>query len=278
VAAPRYFAKDMQLGGLMQTADAFGTVQGALSFIVGSYPDIAEWESVIQRLSGFESRMQHIAEAARAPQSIALLRDGGGLAVEKLDLDLPDGKPLLRGAELATGPGEALLITGPTGSGKSTLLRAIAGIWPFGRGKVRRDAGSDFFLPQRPYLPLGSLREALLYPRGGDGVPDARLKEVLAQVGLEKFSGALDSGHNWARQLSLGEQQRLSFARILLTEPRVIFLDEATSALDEPSEARLYRLLRAAPWRPAIISVGHRTTLAEFHDRSLDISTFRAPA
>lgn len=276
VVAPRYFSKQIQLGVLMQTADAFGTVQGALSFIVSSYTDIAAWQSVVQRLVGFDERVRELAVAARGPQPIAVVRDGAGVVVNDLDLALPNGAPLLRHVALAAGPGEAVLVTGPTGSGKSTLLRAIAGIWPYGKGAIRLAAGKLFFLPQKPYLPLGSLREALIYPREVADIPEARLKEVMEIVGLGAFVARLDEADNWAQRLSLGEQQRLSFARVLLAEPDLLFLDEATSALDEPSEARFYRLLRDAKWRPAIVSVGHRGTLAQFHDRRCDIGAFRA--
>ena len=276
VVAPRYFAKEVQLGGLMQTADAFGTVQSALSFIVNSYTDIANWQSVVQRLVGFDERVRVIAAAARELQPITIDHRGEGVAVSDLALDLPGGAALLRHVDLTAKAGEAVMVTGPTGSGKSTLLRAIAGIWPYGKGAIRLAAGKLLFLPQKPYLPLGTLREAFDYPRAVADVPDARLKEVMATVGLGAFVGRLDEPDNWAQRLSPGEQQRLSFARVLLTEPNLVFLDEATSALDEPSEARFYRLLREAPWRPAIVSVGHRGTLAQFHDRSVDIAAFRA--
>jgi vitamin B12/bleomycin/antimicrobial peptide transport system ATP-binding/permease protein len=155
------------------------------------------------------------------------------------------------------------------------LLRAIAGIWPFGRGEIRLGKGSMLFLPQRPYLPLGTLAGALLYPNADRcSVPPARLVAVLEQVGLGSLAGELDRVENWSLRLSLGEQQRLAFARILLMEPALLFLDEATSALDELSEARLYELLRAASWMPAIVSVGHRSTLRKFHDRILEVTAF----
>jgi vitamin B12/bleomycin/antimicrobial peptide transport system ATP-binding/permease protein len=283
VAAPAYFAKSFQLGGLMQTAGAFDQVQGALSFIVANYAgsagseSISEWQSVVQRLSDFEDRLHEAAAAARAPQPIEISRGGGGLTVAELDVDLPDAAPLLHQVAANVAPEAALLLTGATGSGKSTLLRAIAGIWPFGRGRVRIGDGRVLFLPQRPYLPLGTLRNALLYPRDDDAVPEERLKAALERVGLGALAGELDEGSNWARRLSLGEQQRLAFARILLTEPAIVFLDEATSALDEAGEADLYRLLRAAPWRPTVVSIGHRSTLREFHDHMMSLDGVRAP-
>jgi vitamin B12/bleomycin/antimicrobial peptide transport system ATP-binding/permease protein len=285
VSAPRFFAKEIQLGGLMQTADAFGTVQSALSYIVNAYTTgtgandtgIAAWRSVVQRLVGFDERVRTIAAAARGPQPIAVERGGEGLAVKDLELDLPGGAALLRHVDLAAKPGEAVLVQGPTGSGKSTLMRALSGIWPYGKGAVRLAAGKLLFLPQKPYLPLGTLREALIYPRETSDVPEARLAEVMERVGLGAFTARLGETDNWAHRLSVGEQQRLSFARVLLTEPNLVFLDEATAALDEPSEAGFYRMLREAPWHPTIVSVGHRGTLAQFHDRSIDIAGFRAP-
>jgi putative ATP-binding cassette transporter len=272
VAAPRYFNKQMQLGGLMQTAGAFFELQVALSYLIKNYTEIAEWQSVIERLSGFDRRVHEIAAAAKAPQQIEVSRRGIGCDVGDVELDLPDGTALLRNVSFAVEGGEALLIAGATGTGKSTLLRAIAGIWPYGRGKIRIGEGDCLFLPQRPYLPLGSLRNAVLYPREDIAVPPGRIAAVLREVGLPELIDELESVQNWSHRLSLGEQQRLAFARVMLIQPSTIFLDEASSALDEASEAQLYRLLRAAPWRPTIVSVGHRGTLRAFHDSVLDLS------
>jgi putative ATP-binding cassette transporter len=272
LASPRFFREHMPFGWLQQTIDAFANIQTSLSFIVQNYTDIAEWQSVVQRLSSFEGRVHEIATAARQPQPLAMQRQGVGLAVDGLDLDLPDGTTLLHGVSLNMAPGASQLIVAPTGTGKSTLLRAIAGIWPFARGRVRVDARQSLFLPQRPYLPLGSLRDALTYPHDHADVPRERLEAVLRQVGLGGLAGALDTVDNWAQRLSLGEQQRVAFARIMLAEPAIVFLDEATSALDEESEAALYALLRRAPWRPTVVSVGHRSTLRAFHDGVLALA------
>ena len=272
VAAPRYFAKTIKLGGLVQIAQAFRQVQESLSFIINSYTEIAEYQAVVQRLAGFRARMDEIAEARAVPQPIKIERTGAGVAVETLDLDLPDGRPLRQDITLAAGPGKPLLITGPSGVGKSTVLRAIAGLWPFGRGHVRVADGHALFLPQRPYLPLGTLADALAYPCAAAELPREQLVEALHAVGLPQLSEQLDEEGNWAQRLSIGEQQRVAFARVFLARPEIVFLDEATSALDEAAEMSLYRLLREAPWRPTIVSIGHHGTLQRFHDTVVDLA------
>ncbi|TMJ54440.1 MAG: ABC transporter ATP-binding protein/permease [Alphaproteobacteria bacterium] len=271
VAAPRYFDKAIQLGGLMQISSAFRQVQESLSFIVNSYNEIAEYQAVVQRLAGFRARMDEIAADRAAAQAINIERRGMGVAVEGLDLDLPDGRPLRKDISLSASPGKPLLITGPSGVGKSTVLRAIAGLWPFGRGRIRMADGRALFLPQRPYLPLGTLAHALVYPRAADELPRDRLVEALSAVGLPQLVDCLDEEGNWAQRLSIGEQQRIAFARVLLTRPEIVFLDEATSALDDAAEMSLYRLLREAPWRPTIVSVGHHGTLQRLHDTVVDL-------
>jgi vitamin B12/bleomycin/antimicrobial peptide transport system ATP-binding/permease protein len=272
VAAPRYFSKVIQLGGLMQIASAFGQVQDSLSFIISSYTEIAQYQAVVQRLSGFGGRMDEITAQRQAVQPIAIERGGVGVEVEALDLNLPDGSPLRHDLALAAGPGNALLITGPSGAGKSTLLRALAGLWPFGRGRVRVADGDALFLPQRPYLPLGTLADALAYPRAAAGLARENLVDALRAVGLPQLAERLDEEGNWAQRLSIGEQQRLAFARVLLARPEIVFLDEATSALDEAAEMSLYRLLRDASWQPTIVSVGHHRTLRRFHDTLVELS------
>jgi putative ATP-binding cassette transporter len=275
VISPRYFLKQIGLGGLMQAVNAFSFVQNALSFIINSYADIAAWQAVTERLDGFEERLHAIHQVMRAPRQIVLRRGGLGVALKELDIDMPDGTPLLRGVSFAPGRGGTVLIAGASGAGKSTLLRAIAGIWPYGRGEIRLGKGPMLFVPQRPYLPLGTLASALRYPRSEkNAFSIPKLAAVLEEVGLRSLAAELDDVQNWSQRLSLGEQQRLAFARILLLKPSLLFLDEATSALDEEAEARLYGLLRAAPWRPTIVSVGHRSTLRGFHYQILDVAAF----
>jgi len=274
--APRYFVERLALGVIQQVADAFLQLQSSLAFIVSSYADIANWQAIVRRLATFRDRVDEIQLAAKAPQPIVIAREGAGLAVDGLDLALPDGTSLRRDLGLAVKEGGSLLITGPTGAGKSTLLRAIAGIWPFGAGRVRLDPRRAFFLPQKPYIPLGSLRDTLTYPDSGAGIAAERLNEILARVGLGYLAPDLDKPDNWAQRLSGGEQERVAFARVLLAEPATIFLDEATSALDEGSEAAIYRMLHDLPWHPTIVSVGHRSTLRAFHDGVLDLGSGQA--
>jgi len=275
VISPRYFLKQIGLGGLMQAVNAFSFVQNALSFLINSYADIAAWQAVTERLGGFEERLQATHQGMRTSRKIVIRRGGFGIALKELDIDMPDGKPLLHGVGFAPARGGAVLIAGPSGAGKSTLLRAIAGIWPYGRGEIRIGKGLMFFVPQRPYLPLGTLASALRYPRSEKGAfPIPRLAAALEAVGLGSLAAELDDVQNWSQRLSLGEQQRLAFARILLLKPALLFLDEATSALDEDAEAKLYGLLRTASWRPTIVSVGHRSTLRTFHDQILNVASF----
>jgi vitamin B12/bleomycin/antimicrobial peptide transport system ATP-binding/permease protein len=273
VAAPRYFRGEIPLGALMQTSQAFGQVQDALSFIVTSYTDIAEWRAVVLRLLGFVRALARV----RAEAAVEGVHHGTGgadsLSLDRVNLTLPGGRPLMEDVSFDIRPGDTALISGPSGAGKSTLFRAIAGIWPFGRGDVRlpRDA-RVLFLPQKPYLPIGTLREVVSYPTPLTGVSDAALRQALEAVGLPELAGRLDETTHWALALSPGEQQRIAFARALVQKPEWLFLDEATSALDEETEARLYALLRDRLPATTVVSVGHRSTLRAFHARRLVVT------
>jgi putative ATP-binding cassette transporter len=271
VVAPRYFRGQILLGGLMQTAAAFGQVQDSLSFIVSSYTDIAAWRAVVERLAGFQGALELAHTQASAKVGIHHADgNGGGLIVDGVELDLPGGQPLIADVSLSLGRGESALLSGPSGVGKSTLLRAIAGIWPFGHGEIRVPSNTRvLFLPQKPYLPIGTLREAVSYPMPAGGVDGTNLREALEAVGLSELSGRLDETCHWALQLSPGEQQRIAIARALVQKPDWLFLDEATSAVDEAAEARLYRLVRDRLPRTTLFSVGHRATLRPFHARQL---------
>jgi putative ATP-binding cassette transporter len=269
VAAPRYFRGAIHLGGLIQTATAFGQVQDSLSFIISSYTDIAAWRSVVERLLGFERALEHVRSKAANDSGFAYADgDAARLALDDVELDLPGGQRLIAGVNLTLARGGTALLGGPSGAGKSTLIRAIAGIWPFGRGEIRVPRGARLLvLPQKPYLPIGKLRDVVSYPRPAGGVDDATLREALEAVGLPGLAGRLDKDGHWALQLSPGEQQRIAFARALVQKPEWLFLDEATSALDEATEARLYRLVRERLPGTALFSVGHRGTLRPFHAR-----------
>jgi vitamin B12/bleomycin/antimicrobial peptide transport system ATP-binding/permease protein len=269
VAAPRYFRGELGLGGLMQTSQAFQQVQDALSFFVQSYKEIAAWCAVVERLAGFERTLDSMHRQA----GTGLRRVEGrasNLSVAGVDLYRPDGQPLMANINFSLRRGDSVLLSGASGSGKSTLIRAIAGIWPFGRGEIRAAPDARIlFLPQRPYLPIGKLRDVVSYPMPADGVADGTLREALEAVGLPQLTGRLDEEAHWAQQLSPGEQQRIAFARALVQKPEWLFLDEATSAVDEASESRLYQLVRERLPETTLFSIGHRATLRPFHTRRL---------
>ncbi|MDE2088745.1 MAG: ABC transporter ATP-binding protein/permease [Gammaproteobacteria bacterium] len=270
-AASAYFAKAVPLGFLMQISAAFGNVQNAFAYLAQSYNGLAQWHAVVDRLRGFLQLMNEIETLQRGTHEITR-QPGPEFKVQGLTLRLPNGDTVVKGLDLAAGAGERLLITGRSGVGKSTLLRAIAGLWPFGEGTVTLPPEDKYlFLPQKPYLPLGSLRDALLYPAADPRVSDAELCKVLERVGLASFSELLGEVQPWSHILSLGEQQRLALARVLLQRPAYIFLDEATSAVDEPAERALYQVLAEDLPDSAVISVGHRRTLFGFHTRRLQL-------
>jgi vitamin B12/bleomycin/antimicrobial peptide transport system ATP-binding/permease protein len=272
VISPAYFAGAVQLGGLMQTASAFGSVQTALSFFINAYRQLAEWRAVIERLDGFNIAVERGQAAATATPAIEVSAREGQRAVEidHLLVRLPQGTPLVAVDDVAISAGERVLVTGPSGAGKSTLFRAVAGTWPFGAGTVIVPKGAKVMtLPQRPYFPIGTLAAAVTYPAEPGTFSSEALTEVIATVGLPVLAGRLAEEAHWNRMLSLGEQQRLGIARAILQAPDYLFLDEATASLDEPSEAMLYRLLDQRLERATIVSIGHRSTLLAFHRRRL---------
>jgi putative ATP-binding cassette transporter len=270
VAAPGYFAGRIPLGGLIQTSSAFGQVQGALSWFVDNYRDVTEWRATVERLTGFTRAIRQARAAEGGVQPA--VPDGAGISLRDTTIALPDGRTLMRDAALRLDPGESVLLTGASGSGKSTLFRALAGIWPFGSGELRvPDGARTLFLPQRPYLPTGTLRRAVAYPLDAATVPDAEIRAALEAVGLPHLAARLDEEDAWDRSLSGGEQQRLAAARALLVKPEFLFLDEATASLDPEGEAELYALLKERLPATAILSIAHRESVAKFHDRGLRV-------
>ena len=273
VAGPRYFAGKIQLGDLTQTAGAFGYVQNALSWFINAYTEFAGWKATVDRLTGFHNAIAEAKDARRDRPGVALeTASGEELVLDDMDLVLPSGQALITHANARIAPRERVLLRGPSGSGKSTLFRAIAGIWPFGAGRVRtpRDFGV-LFLPQRPYFPMGTLRQVTAYPAAPEAFADADIRRALEDVGLSHLTGRLDETALWNQQLSGGEQQRVAFARALLHRPRWLFLDEATSNLDPVSESRLYDLLTARLPDTTIVSIAHRPEVARHHTRVLEI-------
>lgn len=265
--APRFFSKQITLGDMVQTSQAFGQLQSNLSFFRSAYDEFAGFKAVLDRLTGFIDAI-HSADQLPTPE---LTPQNEGLSVRQLSLRTPDGQTLLAQLSFSLSAGQALLIRGPSGSGKTTLLRAIAGLWPHCDGHIQRPPQSEvLFLSQRPYLPLGSLRAALHYPHPVSA-NNERAAEVLRSVQLGHLIDKLDEEADWGRILSLGEQQRLGFGRLLLAAPKVIFLDEATSAMDEGLEEALYRLLRNRLPHATLVSVGHRSTLLIHHQFALTL-------
>jgi putative ATP-binding cassette transporter len=274
LVAPAYFAEKVQLGGMMQTASAFSSVQDSLSFFISSYRTLAEWQSVVARLSGFETAIENAAALTTKEHIIHINSDDKGtIDLDKLLVSLPNGTPLVTADGFSIRSGERTLLTGPSGSGKSTLFRAIAGIWPFGAGSIAIPSQATLMmLPQRPYFPVGSLKAAIVYPAEATAFSPEQVGATLGAVGLPKLASRLDEDAHWNRTLSLGEQQRLGIARALLHKPQYLFLDEATASLDEPSEAALYQLLTDKLPATTIVSIGHRSTLEAFHQRGVTLT------
>ncbi|MFO1039315.1 MAG: ABC transporter ATP-binding protein/permease [Geminicoccaceae bacterium] len=270
VAAPRYFSGAIQFGTIMQVSNAFGQVQGSLSWFVDSFATLADWKAVVDRLTTFSESMER-AKTARQHRAFATAAStDGALALEDIKVALPDGRVLLQDVDLKLEPGDRVVIQGPSGSGKTTLFRVLAGLWPFGSGEVRVPTGAKvLFLPQKPYIPLGTLREALAYPDKPEAHAPAEMAQALAACELGGLVDRLDESGNWAMALSPGEQQRLSVARALLVKPDWLFLDEATSALDEKTEAVLYSLLRERLPHVTMVSIAHKPSVVKYHEQRL---------
>jgi putative ATP-binding cassette transporter len=271
MVSPAYFAGKVQLGGLMQTANAFGQVQGALSVFVNVYRQLAEWRAVVERLSGFDHSIAVAHEAAVKPPVITVApTDANAVSFKDLSVRLPNGVPLINATDVSIKLGERVLVSGPSGAGKSTLFRALAGVWPFGEGTISIPKNARMMmLPQRPYFPIAPLAAAVAYPAESGQFDAAKVAELIGAVGLPALVPRIEEEAHWNRMLSLGEQQRLGIARALLYAPDFLFLDEATASLDEPSEAALYQLLDQRLPQATIVSIGHRATLAAFHRRRL---------
>lgn len=270
VAAPRYLSREISLGGLMQVANCFGKVQESMSYFVDVYAGLAAWKSCADRLISFTEHMEAIEEAEKREKGRCRFLEGGDMELRDVTVYTPDGRRLLSHAALQVHPGERLLLKGPSGAGKSTVLRVLAGLWPYAEGTVvHPEAKEVMFIPQRPYMPMGTLRQAASYP--GRPGPDEPLVPLLQTMGLSHLAGRLGEERDWSHELSLGEQQRLAFIRIFLQKPLWVMLDEATSAMDEEMEEKAYRLLTEMPG-VTVVSIGHRSTLGQWHTRTVSIS------
>ena len=271
VQAPRYFSGAITLGAVMQTANAFGTVQSSLSWFVTSFSLLADWKATTDRLTTFAETMaetkrlaveEHGFDVAFVPSQTLRLRSP--------EVTLPNGAPLLRDLDLEITRGEAIVLQGPSGSGKTTLFRVLAGLWPFGRGKLELPANARvLFLPQKPYLPIGTLREVLSYPETPDHYRDDAYVEALELCRLGHLVQYLERSDNWSMALSPGEQQRLAFARTFLYRPDWLFMDEATSALDEATETHLYEQLKELLPDITLVSIAHKPSVLRFHERRI---------
>lgn len=271
VAMNRYLTKEVTLGGLMQVASAFGRVQDSLSYFVDMYSSIAQWQAVVMRLTYFGHHMHEVSQQAERFH-VERFAAADVVEVNDMQINLPDGKPLLENISFTLHPGHNVLIKGVSGSGKSTLLRAISGIWPFVDGKIflpERD--KLMFIPQKPYLPLGTLRAALNYP-GNKPIDDTELIYLMDLCQIGYLKDKLDLEADWSHVLSVGEQQRLAFVRAHIQQPQWLFLDEATSALDEDTEATMYSLLQERLQQTTVVSVGHRSTLNKYHELVLRLN------
>ena len=268
VASPRFFSGAMPLGGIFQIASAFGQVQGALSWFIGVYGSFANWKATVDRLTSFSEALERAREEAGRLDGDRAEGGPNVLELERLELALPQGQPLLATTTLTFKQGESVLVTGPSGAGKSTLFRAVAGIWPYWKGRISLPKGARLlFLPQRPYLPIGDLKHAVCYPGESSRFSQEEVLESLKAVGLQNLAADLGRSENWAQVLSGGEQQRLAFARALLNRPDWLFMDEPTASLPDDAQDALYRVLKERLPATTVVSIGHRAGLAAYHEK-----------
>ena len=264
MAAPRYFSGAITLGGLMQISSAFGQVQGALSWFITAFSDLAAWKASVNRLAGFHAAVD--AVHADVEGVVVTQNNVGAILIDQLRLDLPDGYPLAVTFSADIQAGQRILLAGPSGCGKSTLLRALAGIWPYGSGSIEiPKSWKLLFLPQKSYLPIGTLRAAIAYPASEKTYTDLAIQHYLDLCKLPHLKPQLDQADNWSQRLSPGEQQRVAFVRALLMRPDVLFMDEASSALDTETEDLVYQLIFQELPEAAMVSVAHRENVAKYH-------------
>jgi len=275
-ALPNYFNKVFKLGGLIQTLSAFGRIQDALSFIVNSYTTIAEWQAVMRRLLTFLNHVYEVEQDALKNNHFSFsVTPQHHITTQGLTIFTPNGEKLMENVTETFVHGQHYWIKGNSGLGKSTFVRALAGIWPYGSGKISfPESQSVMYIPQRSYMPLGSLQDALLFPNNKPPVSDSELKQLLLDCDLPNLVNELDHVTTWSEHLSPGELQRIAFVRVFLQKPDWVFLDEFTSALDLMHEEQLYRLLRERLPNCSLVSIGHRPSLDDYHDHQIDLSTY----
>jgi putative ATP-binding cassette transporter len=272
-AAPGYLNGSLSFGAMMMVVGAFNQVQTALRYFVDNFPKIADWRSAVFRVATFQRAATDLDALIAENSRIEIVpHPQGWLSFENVSIAMSDGSIIIEDATAEVRPGERVLIMGASGSGKSTLFRAIAGLWPWGAGTIRIPSGEKIiFLPQRPYLPLGTLRAAISYPAPTGTFDDATVEEALRRCGLGDFAGALDRDERWDKTMSHGQQQRIAFARLVLHRPRWVFMDEATSALDEESQSEMLSLFDRELAGTSVLSIGHRPGLEAFHTRTLHL-------
>ncbi|MGH6945704.1 MAG: ABC transporter ATP-binding protein/permease, partial [Kiloniellales bacterium] len=273
VASPGYFSGGLTLGGMMMVVGAFNQVQSSLRWFVDHFPAIADWRATLQRVSAFKAAVDRLGDIDGTIDNIKLVKDPEGkLSFESVSVLLADGRVVISEATVEIGPGERVLIVGESGAGKSTLFRAVAGLWPWGSGTIGLPASDGLmFMPQRPYLPLGTMRSAITYPDPPDAFDTAEVEAVVKRVGLAEFLTTLDVEGRLDKSLSLGQQQLIGFARLLLHKPAWVFLDEATSALDEVNQHRVMSIFDQELSGATVLSIGHRPGLETFHTRTLHL-------